>query len=99
MRFKPITYFLIASAFFAVCILDWYPLGNRIIWDVFAGVTIIFSLLAIFHGVRFIKNKKRAGLLFVYDLTAIIGSTLLFIVTSFFVLLFILLSIGGLPRE
>jgi hypothetical protein len=99
MRFKPLTYLLIAIIFFAACIFDWYRLGNVVIWDIFVSLTLIFSILTIFYGIRFIKNKERTGLLFVYDLMAIIVGALILIVTAFFEFFFILLSIDGLSRD
>jgi hypothetical protein len=95
---KPFLLFLISGIFCACIVLGAYLLSPVII-DASAGLALIFSGLATYTGVKFIKNAKRTGLLFVLDLMAIIGGTIILIATLFFALLFISLSIDGLPRD
>jgi hypothetical protein len=59
----------------------------------------LFSILSVISGIKFIKDKKRIGVLYIYDLTAIIGGTIILIILSFFSLLFIDLEIHGLYQD
>ena len=99
MRIKPLICLLIAGAFFTMCMFDWYQIGDIVIWYASIFLTLVFSILAIFYGIRYIRNKERTGLLFVYDLSAIILGTVIFILTSGLAILLTLLKIDGLPRD
>ena len=89
-RFKPLICLLIAGVFFSVVMLDWFHLGDIVLWYVSVSITVIFSVLAVIYGIKFIKHKERTGLLFVFDLIAILAGTTIFILTAGLSILLIL---------
>jgi hypothetical protein len=101
MSSRPIIYLLISTVFFCLAFFDLFRTNDSFLWLtwVFISVSYLFSLLSVINGVKFIKNKKRIGVLFVYDLAAIIGGTIILIILTFFTLFFIDLGIHGLPQD
>jgi hypothetical protein len=85
---KPFFLFLISGIFCACYALGSYIL-KPVIWYASVVLALIFSVLAIYTGVKFIKNAKRTGLFFVSDLVTIIGGTIILIATLFLVALFV----------
>jgi len=59
-------------------------------------LSFIFSFLAVTKGVKKIKSKENS---FIYNLIAIIGSTIILIIISFWAVLLISLNFGGFPNQ
>ena len=72
------------------------PAKFRWVTSVFALTSYFLAWLAVVRGVKQIKNKKNS---FLYNLIAIIGSTLIVIVFTYLIILFIILAMSGFPEQ
>jgi hypothetical protein len=59
-------------------------------------LSFVFALLAVIKGVKEIKIKENS---FVFNLIAILGSTLILIISIFWTILLLTLIIGGFPNR
>jgi hypothetical protein len=100
-QYKPILFLLAAGLLVLIFLSDSLLLGNTMNWapDYFVLLAIIFSLLSVVNGVIYIRHEQRRGLLFVYDLLAIVLGTIAFFGLLFYYIFFILSLFGGQGQD
>jgi hypothetical protein len=96
-QYKPILFLLAGLVLLLVYLSDNLLLGNNMNWapDYFILFAIIFSLLSLINGIIYIRHEQRRGLLFVYDLLAIVLGTIILFGLLFYYLFFVLSLFGG----
>lgn len=71
------------------------PAKFRWVTSIFVLTSYFLAWFAVVRGVKQIKNRRNS---FLYNLIAIIGSTLIIIVFTYLIILFIVLAISGFPE-
>jgi hypothetical protein len=99
--YKPILFLLAAFVLLLIYLSDSLLLGNTMNWDpdYFVLIAIIFSLLSVINGILYIRHEQRRGLLFIYDILAIVVGTITLFGLLFYYIFFVLTLFGGPAQD